>query len=264
MEEGNTTNVVPNESLPGDVNVNGDNNSQTQETPAEGQGATNHQSELAVLKERYSHSSQEGKRLAEENKKLEARLSAIEQRSLTNGQAQEAKFPEEDHYVKQWVENGGKTPEEARMEYRNNRALWENQSNIFKYVQAMESRLKFESELREKSTIDQSPDAKHAIEFAEGIPSLERLSTIEKIEAYKKAQSKGYGIKTEGRDLSEVKRAASVSSGGGSGRIQDSPNSHLDAEAKKIGYSSWKAVEEAKYCKTADDFAALKTKYKMK
>lgn len=262
MEQGNTAPAVPGESNPGDVTVPGQS-SQAQDISGEGQPKTNYEAELAVLKERYSHSSQEGKRLAEHNKMLEQRLHAIEQRSLTQNQVQEQGYPDEDSYVQKWVQDGDITEKQARLQYKTTKILWDNQNVLQQALIAEQNRNRFERELREKSLIETSPEARDAVEFSKGIPSLEALPTVEKIRAMKELRSRS-GVRSEGRDLSAVKAAASGSPSGGSSRQADAPSAEKDSKARAMGFPHWRAVEESNHIRTPQEWAQFKSKYKMK
>lgn len=262
MEQGNTTTVVPNEGQV-DPNVS----QQDANDPQEGSqnGKSNLEAEFAVLKERYSHSSTEGKRLADELKRANERLQALEtQRSLKNEEVQQQdSFPSEEQYVRYWVENGDKTEKEARLEWRDKHIVHQNQMALMKGQEALIKRLTFEAELREKQAINNNPEAEKAQEFFKDVPEIASLPVIEQINRYKQL-TKNFAVKPEGRDLSEVKRAASGIGPGTASAGQSNPNAQLDNEAKKNGYPSWKIQEEFRKCQTAEEHFALKQKYKLK
>lgn len=222
--------------------------------------------ELEVLKERYSHSSAEGKRLAEELKAVKQQLEA--QRSLikqnNNQDAGYDPTKAEADYIRDAVENHDKSEKEARLEWRMFSRLYENQEALATTQKALINRQRFEAELQEKAYIDHSPEAQKAIEHFQGIPELEALPTVEKVARYKELQ-KRMGVKVEGRDLSQVKMAASgAGSGVGGGKTFEAVDPKLDAQAKAAGFPSWKAAREFADCKTADQYAAFKQKYKIK
>jgi hypothetical protein len=246
---------------------------QTNQLPPAEDGVTDNQEgkpQLSpeVLAEKYKHSSGEARRLNEELKAAreqnEALQREIRERSLTpqrDNQVTEARFPNEDEYIKALVENGDKTEKEARWEYKNNQILWQNQQNLYKAMEAMNKRQQFESELRQKELYETSPDAKAAVEFFKGTPRLEDLPMADKIEAYKKLQPR-ITPQSSGRDLSSVKMAASGSQGNGASGAVVANNSQLDEAAKQAGFKSWKHQEDVRSCKTADQFDAIRKKYK--
>jgi hypothetical protein len=265
MTAGNSATADPNpqaDPLPPAEGVTGNEGEQTQDVTPE--------QKLAVLSEKYKHSSGEARRLNEEKKALEERLNALErdfrERSLTpqrDSQATENRFPTEEEYVKTWVENGDKTEREARLEYKSNSVLWQNQQNLFKSIEAIAKRQQFESELREKSLYETSSEAKAATEMFKGIPYLEGLSAVQKMEVMKKLQP-NLAPRAEGRDTSLVKQAASGSVGNGASAATSAQNSQLDEIAKANGFPNWKVQEELRKCQTAEQYQAVKKKYNLK
>lgn len=246
------------DTIQAEPSVNADNGEAGQETKPD--LAT----EIALVKERYSHSSAEGKRLAEENKQLNLRLAALENRSLkSDSNNQSTAFPSEESYIQYAVENE-KTEKEARMEYREKKIFWDNQQALSTTIQALMNKQRFDAELNEKSYIEQSPEAQKAIESFKGIPELESLPMVEQVQRYKEIQ-KRMGVKVDGRDMSRVKMAASGTGAGiSTGASFETPNAEKDTAAKAAGFPSWKAAQEMQQCKTAEQAKAIKLKYKMK
>lgn len=218
--------------------------------------------ELAKLSERYSASSTEGKRLADENKQLMARLTALEQRSLTKPENTDVGYPSEDSYVKFALEND-KTEKEARLEYKKDLIQHQNLLAIKAQNEAILNRLKYESQLQERAYTENSPDAKEAIEAFKNIPALNALSTVEKVEYFKTLKT-NLIPKADGRDLSQVKMAASGSSNTGSGRGMETSNPKFDQIAKDAGYPNYKVMLEFRNASTAEEHASLKKKYNIK
>lgn len=234
-------------------------------------GAENPEVQLALIKERYKHSSEEGIRLnkqlqreVEEKQELRQRLEKLERNQQQQGSlTKQAGFPSRDQYKSYWKEKGDKTDAEADAEYDREYAQWTEIQTIKTQNAALHNLLRLEAEQREKGYMNTDPVSREAVEFFKDIPELEAIPLADKVERYKAIKNK-LVVTPSGRDLSQIKNATGGNVGGLGGSINTSNNSQLDDQAKSMGFPSWKAVEEANKIQTVAEMKAFKAKYRMK
>lgn len=234
---------------------------------SEGNGESNLDpaAQLAVLQERYKHSSAEGIRLAKELKEIKARLDA----PPANGQADQngngaiQEFPPEDVGVKFYVSQG-LDEVDARLRYKN------DLSNHLYRVQKDQEITELRKELQNmKGTMDQGylasdPLAAKAKAAFEGTP-IGNLPVAEQVKFYKNMAEKGIvngAVPTNGgQDRSALRMAAAGNPGGAGGRAGAPSTSDNDMLAKLNGAPNWQALQEKGACRTAADLAAWKAKW---
>lgn len=241
---------------------------QVEGTQEEGGKAGDPAIELAALKERYKHSSEEGLRLHNELKEAKDRLSRLENSSLKQQQQQQgqqpaqAMFPDKQSYIKYWTEHGEKTEKEASAEYDRERFMFDSLQQLRAQQDAILAKQKFDAMEREASLAMTNPEAKAAVDFFKDDPILDSLPVSEKIQRYNR-----YVVankpKVEGRDLSAIKGAAG-STVGGAAKASASVTAEEDAMARNAGFPSMAAMRDFNNVKTAAEHAQWKTKWKVK
>lgn len=236
------------------------------------QGSKNLEVELATVKERYKHSSEEGIRLHNELKEARERLAKLEQNSsLTQIQQQQqaprSGLPDRQTYVKYWTENGDKTEKEAAAEY--DREVW-LLSQVQGIQQAMElstRRQQFEAQQREAAMTMLNPEAKEAEEFFKATPEFAPMAGLpmtDKIKAYQALKPR-LAQKPGGKDLSGIKAAAGGTVGGsarGSGPV--SSTAEDEATARRGGFPSAAAMRDFKSVHTDADYSEWAKRWKIK
>lgn len=218
------------------------------------------QKQVVELQEKYAASSREAHKLVDEVKgEREARL-RLEGSLKSQQTTQRDQFPDEESYVK-YYSDLGQDERIARSQYRESKINYDNQKVLHQQLIATQNLLRFQKEENERSFRETNPDAQKAIEFAKGIPELESLSVGEKIQRMRELQSR-FGIKTEGRDTTAVKLAASGAGGSSSRGVEVTNNHELDQKAKEAGFSSHKEMAEMAQCQTAADHQEWKRRWK--
>lgn len=239
-------------------------------TEGQNEGTQGESAELAtkyaVLEERYKHSSEEGVRLHQRVKELEAADKARAS-SLTTQPHQKleqgATFPSRTEYIKHWTENGEKTDKEAAAEYEREFHYWQKDQIRDQQLEALAKRLNFESVERDRGLSSLHPKAKEAQEFWADNPAMSALPISEQIEHFDSVHKKLNAPLKVKRDLSEVQNATG-STVGGAGKMAPAGNGELDAKARVAGFPSHQAQLDMNKCLTQQDYSAWKLKYKVK
>lgn len=242
---------------------------QTQDAPTatEGEGAAEGSksvldlaTENAALKERIKHSTEQGVRVAEDLKGLKEELAQLKKGNQQPAQAPE-QFPAEAQYVKYWMEEGEMTEKQARAEYRRELSQWNDNRFIRTQLAALQNVQRFEAEQRERGLATLNPEAKEAEDFWKDIPAMDAMPITEKITAMKNLRTR---MTPSGRDTTAIKAASGGPTGSANRGAATMDSSADDAEAKKAGFPSYKAMQEMTRCTTAEDYAAYKKRWKLK
>lgn len=249
------SNTTLDSSVPGDINLDAAPGTQ----PAEGEikPPEDLAVKLAKLEARYESSSNEGKRLHQENLELKQRLERVEQeRSLKAAEAASDGFPSLDAYIAHWTKHGDKTEAEARSEYQRELMQFQMVRGLQQKLEALERRAQFEGELRDKALAEMNPVAREATAFWADIPEMNALPITEKIKRYQTVKER---TKPGALDLSEVKRSA----GGGSGGASPSraATGQKDEDARRAGFKNAAHMEAVSRCSTAEEYANVKKQF---
>jgi hypothetical protein len=216
--------------------------------------------EITKLKEQYSNSSREAHKLVDELKQeREARL-RLEGSLKSQQNAQRDQFPDEEGYVKYWTELG-QDEKIARAEFREKKINYDNQKLLHQQIMAQSKYIEFMKAENETGWRETNPDAQKAIEQFKGIPELEALPVGEKIKRYRELQTR-FGVKTEGRDTTAIKQAASGATGNGSRPVDTAMTNDAELKAKEAGFSCAKEMSEMNACQSNQDFNEWRKRWK--
>ena len=241
------------ETQPGDVNVEG----QEPESPEQ------LKIRLARTEERYSYSSAEGKRLYEENKKLQERLTTLEKgKDSSSLTTQNQSLPDVNTIMRYKMEQVGMDEKAARHQAEIEVGMMSQMRALQVQNQALANQMRFQNEQNSRLAVESNPIFKEAEQFFADIPEMAGVSPADKVERLRAFKAK-MNPQASGRDTSAIKGAAGSTVGDGTAS-QPTAATQNEQIAKDSGFGNFKQMEDFAGVKTDADYKAYKQRWKLK